>query len=245
MWTLNLEFDTFREDLLQLLEFETEYAGRMSRIEHIPFASALEKYTEWKYLSQPLDTPDSVVFNPEELRTPEQRRKFFDEKVVPEQHCRYEEALQEIRDSYAGFICEAHTEYYSESPELLLTLHFRNRFSPDSPFEHKPELVAGLQKLVTDFHRAHPEITRVQCASWLNNKPEFLALFPQEWFDSRTVCLPMEASTGWWGSLIDHNGRFRPERAAKFRERGGFSCPNVHCRCLVSALLEHLNNLSQ
>lgn len=243
MWTLNLEFETFREDLLQLLEFETEYSQRMSRLEKIPFSAAMEKYTEWRYLATPEDAPDSVDFTFDDLQTAEQRRMFFEQYVVPEQSRRYAKNLQEIRDSYAGFMCEAHTEYYSESPELLLTLHFRNRFAPDSPFGHRQELAAGLLKLVVDFHREHPEIRRVQCASWLNNLPDFLSLFPREWFESRTICLPMEASTGWWGSLIDHHGRFSQARAEKFRERGGFSCPNVHCRCQITALINHLEKL--
>ena len=61
-----------------------------------------------------------------------------------------------------------------------------------------------------------------------------------EYLKNRTVCLPMEGSTGWWGSFIDCQGNFNRLRAAEFERLGGFSMPNLHCRCSVAALQQHL-----
>ena len=214
----------------------------MARIERQPLASALARYTEWIEMAG-RDINDDQTAWLEPLAQPQNRERVFEEEIIPEIERRFEPAMEAIRTSHAGFTFEYHSEYFSDSPELLLTIHFRNRFAPESPCQHIYELAAGLNEIVEETVRNHPEITRVQCASWLNNRQEFLQLFPKEWTDGRTLCLPMEGSAGWWGSFIDREGNFNAARAETFRQNGGFSMPNIHCRCSLDALQAHLKQL--
>lgn len=244
MWNLILDFKQYKEDLLELLEFETEYSERMAAIERCSLEEAMLEYTEWYYMyAADPGSHDEQLALMKKLDSKKARKTFFEERVIPEQQKRFIEGMEEIRSSKAGFIAEARPEYYSQSPEILLTLHFRNFFAPDSPFAHKQELADGLLLLVEEFLSKHSEVERVQCASWLNNSPDFLSLFPHEWLRCRTLCLPMEPSTGWWGSLIDKTGRFSRKRAEQFRKRGGFAMPNMHCRCQITDLINHLKQI--
>jgi hypothetical protein len=241
MWNLILDFKQYQEDLLELLEFEAEYAEHMASIEKCSLEEAMLKYTEWHYMHTTAPgSHDERLALMRKLASKEARRTFFEERVIPEQQKRFIEGQEEIRGSRAGFIAEVRPEYYSESPEIFLTLHFRNYFAPDSPFAHKQELANGLLQLIEEFLLKHPTVERVQCASWLNNVPDFLSLFPDEWLKCRVLCLPMEPSTGWWGSLIDRTGRFSRKRAELFKKCGGFSMPNMLCRCKIEDLLHHL-----
>lgn len=238
MWNLQLDFDTSCETIRELLEFELRYARRMAVLENCPLRNTL-KYTEWGAYCGAI--PQKMWEN--RLETVEDRESLFGEVIVPYLKRNFQPAMNEIASSRAGFLSELHTEYYQTSPELLLTLHFRNRFAPDSPFRHSRELAAGLLAIVEQCEAEHPEVRRVQCASWLNNRDEFSALFPPEWRKFRTFCLPMEGSAGWWGSFIDCRGRFNQIRAARFEQLGGFTMPNLHCRCRIESLKQHLLNL--
>lgn len=238
MWNLITTLEQTQKTWRKLLAMETDYAARMARIESRSLAETLAQYTEWYEMAG--GSGDKIEWCTR-LNDSTSRDSVFDKAIVPEITHRFELSRQAIRDSYNGFMCEACTEYYSDSPELLLTLHFRNNFAPDSPFEHIKELAEGLKRLVDDFTAAHPECHRVQCASWLNNRAEFLQFFPKEWSENRTVCLPMEGSQGWWGSFVNCKGEFNSKRAAIFQKNGGFSMPNVHCRCSIAALKEHID----
>ena len=235
MWNLILDFESCQKTVRELLEFELQYAQRMAKVENCPLSRTL-KYTEWQMFCG--DLPQEQWES--RLATPQGREALFREAVRPYLERNFEACRAEIAGSHAGFLSELHAEYYMESPELLLTHHFRNRFAPDSPFRHARELVEGLLSIVERCMAEHPEIHRVQCASWLNNRDEFLALFPPEWKRNRTFCLPMEGSTGWWGSFIDSQGHFNRIRAAEFERLGGFRMPNLHCRCDIAALKQHL-----
>lgn len=235
MWNLILDFDSCRETVRELLEFELRYARRMAGVEKCPLSRTVV-YTEWGMYCGGLPREEWE----KQLETPEGREKLFREAVIPFLEKNFRSSREAISASRAGFLSELHTEYYMDSPELLLTLHFRNKFAPDSPFRHTRELAAGLLSIVEQCMAEHPGIRRVQCASWLNNRREFLALFPPEWLENRTFCLPMEGSAGWWGSFIDCRGRFNRLRAAEFERLGGFTMPNLHCRCRIDALRRHL-----
>lgn len=245
MWNLICDFEHSREAWKELLELEFFYAGRMARIEKRPLAETLAAYTEWYEFGCDV-VPDAASRFTwlSRIEDDAERARVFETEIAPRLKKRFSSVRHTIFHSHAGFMSEAHSEYYSDSPELLLTLHFRNRFAPDSPFAHQAELAAGLREIVTEFSAVHPEIERVQCASWLNNRPEFLALFPDEWKNSRTLCLPMEGSAGWWGSFIDRRGNFNRKCAERFKRLGGFSMPNIHCRCRMTALKEHLEKIS-
>lgn len=240
MWNLYVDLARCKETVRTLLEFELQYALRMAAIEKKSLQETLI-YTEWEMFC---GGTDDFSWK-EEIADPVKREKLFQTRVVPFLESTFETALQEISASRAGFLSELHTEYYSDSPELFLTLHFRNKFAPDSPFKHKKELVKGLLEIVSECMKNTPEIKLVQCASWLNNREQFTSLFPPEYLKNKTFCLPMEGSTGWWGSFIDCQGNFNTLRAAEFERLGGFSMPNLHCRCSVAALYQHLTEQLQ
>ena len=235
MWNLYIDLARCKETVRELLSFQLRYAQRMAEIEKKTLKETL-KYTEWNMFCG--SNADEAW--QEKISDPAIQKKLFEERVVPYLESSFDAALREISGSRAGFLRELHTEYYSQSPELFLTLHFRNKFAPESPFSHRRELLLGLAEIINECAEQHPEIKVVQCASWLNNRREFTSLFPPDYLKHRTVCLPMEGSTGWWGSFIDCQGNFNRLRAAEFERLGGFSMPNLHCRCSVSALQQHL-----
>jgi hypothetical protein len=240
MWNLYIDLACCKETLRTLLEFELQYALRMAAIEKKSLKETL-RYTEWEMFC---GTGEGEQWK-EEIGTPEKREALFRNRVVPYLEKHFDEARAEISGSHAGFLYELHTEYYSDSPELFLTLHFRNKFAPDSPFKHRRELVNGLLEIVEACMEQHPEVRQTQCASWLNNREDFTSLFPPEYLKNKTFCLPMEGSTGWWGSFIDCQGNFNTLRGAEFKRLGGFSMPNLHCRCSVEALHRHLTGQLQ
>ena len=148
-------------------------------------------------------------------------------------------ARKNIENSYAGFTFEYHCEYFGPAKPEFLTLHFRNYFAPDTPFNHRQELVVALLKIIDEVGHARPDVNRVQCATWLNNIEPFYSLFPDQWFKTSYVC-PLEGNAGWWGQFIDRNGQLHKGNVAKFKETGQFLYPNRHCRCDIIDLKSHL-----
>lgn len=240
MWNLFISFDDCCQTVRELLELEYRYACRMAVLEKRSLHETIV-YTEYPLYCE--DVPQHIW--EKRLGTAAEREALWHDTITPWLRIHYEKAREEIANNNSCFLSELHTEYYCDSPELLLTLHFRNLFAPDSPFNHLDALCGSLLDIVERHMAVHPEITRVQCASWLNNRPEFLALFPAEWQKQRSLCLPMEGSTGWWGSFIDRRGLFNAERAADFERLGGFAMPNTNCRCSTAALLQHLQKMKR
>jgi hypothetical protein len=151
-----------------------------------------------------------------------------------------EKGKAEIERSFNGFSWEAHYEYYKdEKSPPLLTLHSRNYFSQDSPFDHTDELAEGLLRILDEAEKKRPDLKDVQCASWLNNLPPFQALFPAGWREKAVAC-PVEGHTGCWGQLIDRTGEINRKNLARLNTCGELQYMNLHCKCAVSALRRHL-----
>lgn len=148
-------------------------------------------------------------------------------------------ARKNIENSYAGFTFEYHREYFGPAKPEFLTLHFRNYFAPDTPFNHRQELTAALLKIVDEAEHARPDVDKVQCATWLNNIEPFYSLFPNQWLKTSYVC-PFEGNAGWWGQFIDRTGQLHKGNVAKFMKTGQFPYPNRHCRCGIVDLKSHL-----
>ncbi len=237
MWNMLLTFEETVETARRLLELEFQYAEAMCHREK-KLLPATIGYTEWGDLCAPLPR---LKWLPQLVKEGTRHQLFY-EAVVPNLRRMFNEAQKTIPMSKGGFLWEPQREFGADpdSPEELLTLHFRNKFAPDSPFDHRDELEKGLLEIVEECESGHPGIKRVQCAGWLNNLPAFLSLFPAEWNEERTLCFPMEGSIGWWGSFIDRRGHFHEGRAEKFLRLGGFTCPGIHCRCTLAALKAHL-----
>jgi len=151
-------------------------------------------------------------------------------------------ARKNIENSYAGFTFEYHCEYFGPEKPDFLTLHFRNYYAPDTPFNHRKELIAAILKIIEKSEKARPDVVKVQCASWLNNIEPFYSLFPDQWFKTSYAC-PLEGNAGWWGQFVDRTGQLHKKNVAKFMETGQFLYPNRHCRCDVIELKSHLSNI--
>ncbi len=147
-----------------------------------------------------------------------------------------EQAIGCFQYEYRPFYAEPDSEDH-------LTLHVRNAFQPDSPFQHFSEMVASLQEIVSRAERERPDVERVQCATWLNSFPPFARLFPRSWIGTAQPGAPGNHS-GWWGQFMDRRGGFHARNARQFRETGQFPFMHLLCRCAIADLRQHLELLA-
>jgi hypothetical protein len=244
-----LDLHDYRSTLRKLIELQVFYAKKEAEIEKLPLADSLNQYTEMYYYST-LYSPDVPASSNEEWgkvvekisQMPAQAWAVLEKYFVPRMEKDLEDARCQIAQSYNGFMYEYFPEYETGNKEEFLTLHFRNFYAPDSPFNHTCELVEGLQTIVAKALEERPDVKQVQCASWLNNLPHFLQLFPQQWQDRANFCYPMSASTGWWGRFINREGKINQKAVDKFKSTLEFDCPNRHCRCTITELEQHLDS---
>ena len=146
-----------------------------------------------------------------------------------------------LNTPYAGFSFDYTPEYRAgEAGEVCLTLHFRNAFTPESPFQHADALRDALQRLVARSRIERPEVIRVQCGSWLNSLSPFQALFPANWHRTATPGAP-GAHLGWWGQFMDRTGAFHARHGAYLRQTGEFPYRHLLCSCLLNELQTHLS----
>ncbi|MFA9478487.1 hypothetical protein ACERK3_09285 [Phycisphaerales bacterium AB-hyl4] len=250
------EYRTFLRDMMTL---QLRYACCVMQRENISLTEALCDHTElYSYCDfyNPSLAPmadECFVRLAHEL---DQLRQESDEatfaahawrQMVPHLEPRIEKDLAAaqtvIAQSFHGFTYELVPEYFGADKPLYLTLHFRNDFGPDSPFNHRPTLIRGLMNLLQEVQANHPTIDQVQCATWMNHLHAFTSLFPAEWTARSNDC-PYEPNAGWWGQFIDRRGQVHPRRAAILLSRGTFPYTNRHCRCSLNAWREHLANLA-
>lgn len=140
---------------------------------------------------------------------------------------------------YFGFSYEFRPEYDTNHTADFLTLHFRNWFTPDSPLNHQDKLLQGLDSLVADSAIERPDVTDVQCATWVNSLPKFARLFPTSWMHHAVQGAPGN-HTGWWGQFMDRTGRLHERNAMLLRKTGEFPHPHLKCKCTIAELREHL-----
>jgi len=144
-----------------------------------------------------------------------------------------------LRPPYHGFSYEYHPLYGSDDTTEYLTLHFRNAFMPDSPFEHINALRDGLRRIVEHTQQHRPDITHVQCDTWLNGVRHFASLFPAEWAANLKPGEP-GPHMGWWGQFMDRAGHIDTRRAEQFLTTGEFPHPHQRGGCTVASLAKHL-----
>jgi len=153
------------------------------------------------------------------------------------------EAAEWLADSFGCFRYEYRPFYSEPESDDHLTLHVRNAYQPDSPFQHSPEMIESLLTITTRAERERLDVEWAQCATWLNSLPAFARLFPQSWTDTALPGQP-GSHMGWWGQFMDRRGGFHAENARRFRDTGQF--PHMHrlCRCTISDLSDHLRGLA-
>lgn len=149
-------------------------------------------------------------------------------------------AAQWLRESYGCFKYEYHPLYAEPNSGDHLTLHVRNAYQPDSPFRHFPEMAASLREIISRAERERPDVSMVQCATWLNSLPPFARLFPPVWLETSQPGVP-GSHTGWWGQFMDRRGGFHAKNGRRFRETGEFPFTHLLCRCTITDLREHLS----
>ena len=243
MWNLIITNKEYSETLRELLELEIWYAEHAAAKENRPLRDTINQYTEIYYYSTEFE-PDilaekNVAWQKVVDDIAQNSSKAWDilaPYIVPRIEQDLQKSRSDIEKSYNGFMYEFCPEYESDSNEDFLTLHFRNYFAPESPFAHGTELKQGLRKIVKCAMQERPDVKQVQCASWLNNVPKFISLFPKEWLERANFCYPMTASTGWWGRFIDRNGKLNQKTVSEFKKHPVFDAPNRHCRCTVNEL---------
>ncbi len=152
------------------------------------------------------------------------------------------ETAQWLRDAIGCFQYEFRPFYAEPDSEDHLTLHVRNAYQPDSPFQHFSEMVDSLKQVVSRAELERPDVNMVQCATWLNSLPPFARLFPSAWIENARPGFPGN-HTGWWGQFMDRRGGFHFVNAQRFRKTGEFPYRHVLCRCTTSDLLRHLSSL--
>lgn len=243
MWNLILTPQQYSQTLQELLELEFWYANKRALKEEKTFEDAINQYTEIYYYSTEYkpDVPAAKNENWQKIvmelsNKEDELWSSIKDYITPRIQDDLKRSQTEIKNSYFGFMYEFCPEYESDSNEDFLTIHFRNYFAPDSPFVHACKLKEGLRQVVEKAMFERPDITQVQCASWLNNRPEFTGLFPEQWLKRSNFCYPMTASTGWWGRFIDRKGLLNQKAADELKSEMRFTMPNRHCRCLIEEL---------
>ncbi len=248
MWNCILTPESCRKTLFSLLDLEMWYARQLAKLENIPLSEALCDRVEFYHHSSCFREGVSASRNPEWqklsaklIAAPEHWQQECGQYYLDGLEARIHQQQELIRQSFSGFMYEFHSRYFSDSLELYLTLHFRNFFAPHNPFLYPDQLQAGLRTLLDRALAQQPEIRYVQCASWLNQRPEFLRLFPPSYAANPKDCYPETNNTGWWGQFINAGGGFNEKAAAEFIANGGrFTYHNTHCICTVQELLSHL-----
>ena len=247
MWNMVMSLPEYRNSLAGLTELELWYAAKQGATCRHDFKTAVNLWTDLYSFSSCFDRETAAEKNAAWSVFLDNLSRYdvaaFMRDFEPRLERDLEKAGRDIALSSAGFMYEFHHEYF-RPPDSgdLLTLHFRNYFAPDSPANHVGELAAKLRGLVAKARAERPEVKKVQCASWLNDIPFFLALFPDEWRESAADC-PYEPSTGWWGQFIDRTGGINQKNAAYLKEHGAFKHQNVHCVCSVDGLERRLASI--
>ena len=114
------------------------------------------------------------------------------------------------------------------------TFHIANAVCPKSIFDdpdYLPHCFLLLMKEAQFRFGCHTLAT----STWLNEKPAFLAFFPEEWLDNmspRPEDLPIPRwHFGWWGQLVTGRGTINPKAEKFVRENGHlkYCCRASHC----------------
>lgn len=151
-------------------------------------------------------------------------------------------ALREPMKWHNGFNHEYLPHYAKPGSPDHVTLHFRNLFIPDSPFKHMSELAEGLRQVLAIAKQERPDVTLVQCASWLNSHPKFQPLFPEEWTRTSEPGTPGN-HMGWWGQFVERDWGFNRKAGEMFRAKGVFPFEHRMCACELKRLWDHLQRM--
>lgn len=118
--------------------------------------------------------------------------------------------------------------------------HIANAVRPGSIFD-APEYLPECLRRLMDRSEAAFGCDRLSTATWLNEYPRWIALFPDAW--RAHLGPPMTGpwrGLGFWGQFITARGAFHAKRAAAFRATGRLPYRPRASWCTFAALRAHL-----
>ncbi len=129
----------------------------------------------------------------------------------------------------------------------LCTFHIANAPAPSSLFLNSEYLPLCLKTMMAEAELRYG-CTRLKTTTWLNDRPRWLRLFPDEWQRNLTPRLPDDQyipvwSIGSWGQFIDARGMLEPSRVKEFRATGIFRYQQRTSECSFESLRKHLSQI--
>lgn len=148
----------------------------------------------------------------------------------------------------AGWNCGS-LKYDPPSPETpkRISFHIYNTVSPRSFFQDPEYLILCFQLMMKESELRYGADT-LFCSSWLNDRPRWLAYFPEEWqknLSPRNFDRLTGMTVGDWGSIYDPRGCLNSVYVTMVRETGKLPfCPRKSF-CSFAAMRAHLEQLSR
>jgi len=129
----------------------------------------------------------------------------------------------------------------SHPEDNAISIHIRNACRPHSPFDDLPACFRSM-KAICEAAEAGPfPVRKVTCGTWLNDLSVFVGLFPPSYRATLKVSPPdSKGGWGWWGQLVDRNGRLHARRAAAIMETGRFPHPRKEGWCGFEEFKQHV-----
>jgi hypothetical protein len=122
-----------------------------------------------------------------------------------------------------------------------IALHIANRGGSGAGFSDRGACFAQLRLLCADARRRTSAVAKVVCGSWLNDRDDFLALFPPSYRQSLGTSSPDDKTGwGWWGQLVNREGRLHARRAARLLASGDFPHPRLVGECRFDEFQAHV-----
>lgn len=118
-------------------------------------------------------------------------------------------------------------------PPEWCAFHIANAVAPKSIFADSDYLPACFRLLLTESSIIFGYTVLYTC-SWLNDREEWLRLFPDEWrrnLSPRSEKPVPEWNFGWWGQLVNARGSINPKAESFVRANGflKYECRTSHC----------------
>ena len=133
----------------------------------------------------------------------------------------------------------------TEDEPKRVAFHIYNTVSPNSFFANPDYLILCFLLLMKEAELRYGADT-LFCSTWLNDRPRWLAYFPEEWQNNlspRNFDRLTGMTVGDWGSIYDARGCLNAKYVAMVREQGKLPFAPRKSHCSFAAMREHLEKL--
>ena len=103
------------------------------------------------------------------------------------------------------------------------SIHIHNHTAPDSPFSDKKRLFGWFVEMVEHIKRHEPSVSRIGTATWLNNHPDYVAVFPPSYGATLTRGDGKAKGMSAWGQYVRSNLELNLAKADMLRSELRFS----------------------